>query len=63
MPFNVSPINNTLFATPQYSGTNRLDAKNFVKNAYAVQGDVNHPEGRTNYSATDNKGQNLYLLM
>lgn len=62
MPLNLSGISNTLFATPLYTGGNKLDAKNFVKNAYAIKGDLNHPEGRTNYSDTDYRGKNLYCL-
>ena len=62
MPFNVNSISNTLFATPLYTRSNNGNAGDFVKNAYAVKGNLNHPEGRTNYGEDDYRGKNVYLL-
>lgn len=62
MPFNVTSINNTLFATPLYSRNSNWDTNNFVKNSYTVQGNLNHPESRTNYGEDDYRGKNVYLL-
>lgn len=62
MPFNVNSIKNTLFATPLYTRSNNSNAGDFVKNAYAVKGNLTHPESRTNYSDNDYRGKNVYLL-
>ena len=62
MSINVSGINNTLFATPLFTRSNNTNAGNFVKDAYAIKGDLNHPESRTNYGENDYRGKDLYLL-
>ncbi len=62
MPFNVTSINSALFAAQPFVGAPKGDGKNFVKNAYAVQGNLEHPEARTNYSDTDHRGRNVYFL-
>ena len=62
MPFNVTSINNTLFATPLFTRSDNSNAGNFVKNAYAIKGNLDHPEGRTNYGENDYSGKDLYLL-
>ena len=62
MSFNVTAIRSSLFAPQAYASASKADGQNFVKNSYAVQGNVIHPESRTNYSDTDYRGKAIYVL-
>ena len=56
MPFDVSAINNIKYRQ-FFFNTNKDGGQKFVQNAYAVKGNLEHPERRT-----DTDGQNIYFL-
>ena len=56
MPFNVSSIN-SINHKPLFFNANKYDSQKFVQDSYAVKGNLDHPERRT-----DADGQKVYFL-
>ncbi len=61
MSFNVSAIN-SINRKPLFFNAGNYNSEKFVQNSYAVKGDLQHPESRTNYGADDNRGMGVYYL-
>ncbi len=61
MPINLFTAISNIGNTPLYNAKN-YDPKDFVKNASAVQGNLKHPESRTNYGEDDYRGLHAYYL-
>lgn len=54
---NVQAVNIANVGRKPVFNARNYEPKNFVQNSYAVQGDLEHPESRT-----DEKGMNVYYL-
>ncbi len=62
MSLNVQAVNiNSIGRKPLFNAYN-YNPEKFVQNSYAVKGDLQHPESRTNYGADDNRGMGVYYL-
>ena len=62
MSLNVQNVNSLNFKGVNFLRQPQYNAERFIQNSYAVKGDLNHPEGRTNYAEDDYRGLNLYCL-
>ena len=57
MGLNVQNVNSLGFKGLNFLQQPKYDPERFVQNSYAIKGDLNHPESRT-----DEVGQNAYYL-
>ncbi len=62
MSLNVSHVNSVYSSV--YSGGYKYNPEKFVQNAYAVKGDLYHPESRVNspFNPEENRGLGVYYL-
>lgn len=59
---NVQAINIANVGRKPLFNARSYEPQDFVKNSYAVKGDLQHPESRTNYGADDYRGLHAYYL-
>lgn len=59
---NVQAVNIANVGRKPLFNARSYEPQNFIKNSYAVKGNLQHPEGRTNYAPDDYRGLNTYYL-